>query len=68
MVKDMYGVPIIPGKTVIIHQEEGKKMAVVIEANTDFPTKNQEGHWIDVTDGESGVEGIMSYIVEVKKH
>lgn len=63
-VKDINGVEIKKGDTVIVHQEEGDRMATVIEPFPDCPTKNEPGHWVDINDG-SGDEGMMSYILEV---
>ena len=66
MVQDLNGVEIIPGQSVIVHQEEGTRDAMVIEVFPDNPTVKQPGFWVDINSGD-GVEGMMSYILEVKK-
>jgi hypothetical protein len=52
------------GQDVWIHQEDCSRKAKVVDVFLDNPTLSQEGFWVDVDDG-SGVEGIMSYIIEV---
>lgn len=64
MVKDMNGVEIVKGQTVIVHQDEGDRVATVIEPFPDNPTINEPGFWVDI-DGGDGTEGMMSYILEV---
>ena len=64
MVTDMNGVEILKGAPVIVHQEEGQRTAQVVEPFPDRPTVNQPGWWVDVDSGD-GVEGMMSYILEV---
>lgn len=64
MVTDMKGVEILKGAPVIVHQEEGQRTAQVVEAFPDSPTVNEPGCWVDI-DGGDGVEGMMSYILEV---
>ena len=63
-VLDMNGNVILKGQTVIVHQDEGEKVAMVVEPLPHCPTVNQKGHWVDIDSGE-GVEGMMSYILEV---
>ncbi len=64
MVIDMNGVEILKGAPVIVHQEEGQRTAQVVEPFPDNPTANQPGWWVDIDSGD-GVEGMMSYILEV---
>jgi len=64
MVKDRKGVEIKVGADVTVYQDEGPREATVVGVSTDQPTKNQPGFWVDIDDG-SGVEGMMSYILEV---
>jgi len=64
MVTDMNGVEILKGAPVIVHQEEGQRTAQVVEPFPDNPTVNQPGWWVDIDSGD-GVEGMMSYILEV---
>lgn len=64
MVTDMKGVEIVKGQTVIVHQEEGKRTAQVVEPLPGNPTVNEPGYWVDI-DGGDGIEGMMSYILEV---
>jgi hypothetical protein len=63
-VLDMNGVEIIKGANVIVHQEDGKHPAVVADVFPDSPTKKENGFWCDVDKGD-GLEGMMSYIIEV---
>ena len=65
MVTDMNGVEIKKGCAVIIHQDDGTRTALVVQLFDDCPTVNQAGWWVDV-DGGDGVEGMMSYILEVE--
>lgn len=68
IVRDINGVEIKPGQTVIIHYTEEKpKKSKVIEVFSNNPTLSEIGFWVDVDDG-SGVEGIMSYMIEVKNN
>ena len=64
MVTDMNGVEILKGASVIVHQEEGQRIAQVVEPFPGSPTVNQPGWWVDIDSGD-GVEGMMSYILEV---
>lgn len=64
MVVDINGVEIKKGQTVIVHQEEGDRTAIVIEPFPDNPTEVHDGYWVDIDSGD-GVEGMMSYILEV---
>lgn len=68
MVTDINGVEIIRGQTVIVHQDAGPREAKVVEIFPDHPTKSQPGFWVSLlwVDG-SGLEGMMSYILEVKQ-
>ena len=61
----MNGVEIRKGASVIVHQKEGQRTAQVVEPFPDNPTENQPGWWVDIDSGD-GVEGMMSYILEVK--
>ena len=64
-VTDMYGVEIKPGYMVLIHcTEEKPKKAKVVNIFLDNSTINEPGYWVDIDDG-SGVQGVMSYIIEV---
>ena len=65
MVTDKNGVEIIEGETVIVHQEEGVRKARVIEPFPDNPTVSFPGFWVDINFGD-GVQGMMSYILEVE--
>ena len=65
MVIDKNGIKIIKGQTVKVHQEEGIREAIVIEPFPDNPTENQSGYWVDINIENGGVEGMMSYILEV---
>jgi hypothetical protein len=64
IVTDMNGVKLKPGHIVVVHQDEGKRNAIVIEVSNDSPTLRKPGFWVDINDG-SGCEGMMSYILEV---
>lgn len=64
MVVDQNGVEIVAGQSVIVHQDDGDHDATVLEPFEDCPTVNERGHWVDIDKGE-GVEGMMSYILEV---
>lgn len=52
------------GDKVFVNQDEGIVRAVVVELFPDNPTTNEKGFWVDVDAGK-GVEGIMSYILQV---
>ena len=65
MVTDKNGIKIKKGQTVKVHQEEGIREAIVIEPFPDNPTSGQPGHWVDINIENGGVEGMMSYILEV---
>jgi len=64
MVTDMNGIEILKGASVIVHQEEGQRTAQVVKPFPDNPTVIQPGWWVDIDSGD-GVEGMMSYILEV---
>lgn len=64
-VLDRNGVKMEPGQTVRVHQDEGIRMAKVVEVFPDDPTINEPGHWVDIQKGGDGIEGMMSYILEV---
>lgn len=64
MVTDQNGLEIINGQRVIVHQDEGDSIATVVETFSECPTVVSPGHWVDINKGE-GVEGMMSYILEV---
>ena len=66
-VVDMNGVEIKKGQLVIVHQDEGDRIAKVVEPFPGAPTMNAPGFWVDI-DGGEGVEGMMSYILEVITH
>jgi len=66
MVVDCNGVEIHSGQKVVVHQEEGDSSASVVDTFPDCPTVNQPGHWVDIDKGD-GVEGMMSYILEVTR-
>ena len=65
MVVDMNGIEIKAGQCVKVHQDEGTRRAIVVKPFPDDPTVNEPGHWVDISDG-SGLEGMMSYILEVE--
>jgi hypothetical protein len=65
MVVDKNGVEIKPGQTVLVHQDEGVRKAVVHKPFPDSPTVNTKGHWVDVSIEGLGLEGMMSYVLEV---
>lgn len=65
MVVDKNGVEIVAGQRVLVHQEEETREAVVLKPFPDAPTKNQEGHWVDINIDNQGAEGMPSYILEV---
>lgn len=48
----------------LVHQEEEIRRAKVIEPLLDSPTVNYPGYWVDIDSGD-GIEGMMSYILEV---
>jgi hypothetical protein len=48
-----------------LHQEEEVREAIIVQPFLDSPTINEPGHWVDVNINNQGVEGIMSYILEV---
>ncbi|KKM60124.1 hypothetical protein LCGC14_1545000 [marine sediment metagenome] len=62
---DMHGIVIKKGAVVVVHQDEGDRIAQVVEPFPGCPTVNQPGWWVDIVDG-NGVEGMMSYILEVE--
>jgi len=64
MVVDQNGLEIVSGQSVIVHQDDGDSMATVVEPFEECHTVNSPGHWVDIDKGE-GVEGMMSYILEV---
>ena len=51
-----------PGTKVIVHQDEGPRLAKVV-CRTGSPTLIEPGEWIDIDSG-SGVEGMPSYLLE----
>ena len=63
-VKDMNGVEINAGDTVLVYQEDRIRTARVVEPFFDCPTAEKSGWWVDIDDG-TGIEGVMSYILEV---
>lgn len=65
MVVDMNGVEIKAGQKVLVHQEEERRFAKVIDVFPDSLTETEPGHWIDIDFGD-GVQGMMSYVVEVQ--
>ncbi len=67
MVIDINGVQIIPGQTVLVHQEEETREALVDDVFPDQPTTNEPGFWVDIDFGD-GLQGMMSYIIEVKNN
>ena len=64
MITDINGVEILPGQTVIVHQDAGIREAIVVGVDPDNSTTSLPGFWVDIED-ESGLEGMMSYILEV---
>ena len=64
MVIDKNGTEIIKGQTVTVYQEEEVRKAKVIEPFPNCPTVNEPGWWVDIDFGD-GVQGMMSYILEV---
>lgn len=64
MVVDRNGVEIIKGQTVVVYQEVEIRRAKVVEPFPDNPTTNFPGWWVDIDFGD-GVQGIMSYVLEV---
>lgn len=67
MVKDRNGVEIIPGQTVVVYQKEGVREATVKAVFPDRPTFKESGFWVDIDFGD-GLQGMMSYILEVKNN
>ena len=65
-VKDMNGVEINAGDTVRVHQEEGIRIAQVVEPFFDNPTARKPGWWVNIDYGD-GPFRMMSYILEVVK-
>jgi len=63
-VNDIHGKEITPGCKVLVHQTEGIREAIVIEVFSDRRTLQSPGFWVDIDAGD-GIEGIMSYILEV---
>jgi hypothetical protein len=66
-VVDMKGREIIKGCEVLVHQDEEITKAIVIQIFPDSPTVNENGYWVDIDKGD-GIEGMMSYILEVTKN
>jgi hypothetical protein len=65
MVRDMNGVEIHKGQRVRVHQDKGISCAIVVDTfDGSNPTSNAPGHWVDI-ERINGVEGMMSYILEV---
>ena len=67
-VKDRTGKVINPGDRVLVFQEEDTRKATVHEVFPNLPTRTQPGHWVDLEiddDFSHGLEGVMSYILEV---
>ena len=62
---DRNGIAIEGGQTVLVHQDDVTREALVVEPFPNTPTVNAPGHWVDVNIGGRGVEGMMSYILEV---
>lgn len=66
IVMDMNGVPIYEGDRVKVHQEEEVSLATVMDISNPVPTKRSNGYWVDIEkDDKQGLEGMMSYILEV---
>jgi len=64
-VLDMNGVEIHKGQRVRVHQEECVSFAIVVDTfDGSNPTSKALGHWVDIQ-RINGVEGMMSYILEV---
>jgi len=63
-VVDKNGVEIVAGQLVRVHQDDGVGTAKVVEVLRENPTVLEPGFWVDI-DGGDGVEGMMSYILEV---
>ena len=61
---DMNGVTISNGDMVRVHQDEGPRISKVVDISDPVPTLNSPGWWVDIDSGD-GVEGMMSYILEV---
>ena len=54
-----------PGQIVWVHQNEGKRKAVVIKSFPSYPTMRQPGYWVDVVmEDMKGVEEVPSYMLE----
>ena len=64
IVTDMNGVRIKEGDTVRVHQDDEKRIAKVVDIKDPMPTTKYPGWWVDI-DGGQGVEGMMTYILEV---
>ncbi|MBK9497309.1 MAG: hypothetical protein IPO08_22875 [Xanthomonadales bacterium] len=64
MVTGLNGFELVKGQTVRVHQEEGTRVAQVVDVFPDRPTVNEPGHWVDIDSGD-GAEGMPSYILEV---
>ena len=64
MVVDKSGVEIIVGCSVLVHQIEEIRTAIVVSIS-DNPTTCAPGFWVDVNIGGRGAEGMPSYILEV---
>jgi len=65
MVVDKFGIEIKKGQYVWVHQDEKIRKAIVIEPFPNHPTENEPGHWVDININGNGIEGMMSYILEV---
>lgn len=66
MVVDKNGVEIKPGQNVLVHNDEGTRIAVVVQPFASHPTINAPGHWVDVNIDNAGPQGMPSYILEVQ--
>lgn len=71
---DMNGVLLKKGQRVRVHQEDFISEAIVVDDFTNIsPTLKKPGWWVDIEKcGDytmyKGVEGMMSYILEVIDH
>jgi hypothetical protein len=64
LVVDRKGVVIQAGQRVRVFQVHEITEGIVIDPFPDNPTKDKEGHWVDIDRGH-GYEGMMSYLLEV---
>lgn len=66
MIYDMNGIELKRGQKVRVHQEEEISTAEVVNTfkSNPSPTTNEPGYWVDINKGD-GVQGMMSYILEV---